>query len=102
MQASSRTVYGREFKVTPLWMWLAQRASGLLLGPLVALHVWTPALAQNRMLNVVLLAVIVAHGYTGLRRIAVRRERIAIVRTLTWLWCAIVIVFGALLVLARP
>lgn len=101
MQASSRTVYGREFKVTPLWMWLAQRASGLLLAPLVALHVWTPALASNRMLNAILLAVIVAHGYTGLRRIAVKRERIALVRTLTWLWCAVVIVFGAMLVFAR-
>ena len=101
MLASERTVFGREFKVTPLWMWLAQRASGLLLGPLVALHVWSPALASNRALNAVLLAVIVAHGYTGLRRIAVKRDRIALVRTLTWLWCAIVAVFGAMLVLAR-
>ena len=102
MQAFSRTVYGRAFRVTPLWLWIMQRASGLLLGPLVALHVWTPALASNRALNAVLLAVIVAHGYTGLRRIAVKRDSLAMTQALTWAWCAIVIVFGALLVLARP
>jgi len=102
MQASNRTVFGREFKVTPLWMWILQRASGLLLGPLVALHVWTPALASNRALNAVLLAVVLAHGYSGLRRIAVTRNRIAMTTMLAWAWCAVVLVFGAMLVLARP
>jgi succinate dehydrogenase hydrophobic anchor subunit len=102
MQASNRTVFGREFKVTPLWMWILQRASGLLLGPLVALHVWTPALASNRALNAVLLAVVLAHGYSGLRRIAVTRDRIAMTTALAWAWCVVVLVFGAMLVLARP
>jgi succinate dehydrogenase hydrophobic anchor subunit len=102
MPASSRTVYSREFKVTPLWMWILQRASGLLLGPLVVLHLWTPAMASNRGLNAVLLVVIVAHGYTGLRRIAVKRDRVALTKAITWIWCAIVVVFGALIVFARP
>jgi len=101
MLASDRTVFGRAFKVTPLWMWMLQRASGVLLGPLVALHVWAPAMASSRALNVMLLAVIIAHGYTGLRRVAVRRNKVALTNTITWIWCALVLVFGAVVVLAQ-
>lgn len=101
MLASNRTVYGRDFKVTPLWMWLAQRASGLLLGPLVALHVWSPGLASAPGLNAALLAIIFAHGYTGLRRIAVRRERIGLVTALALIWSALVIGFGVMILVAR-
>jgi succinate dehydrogenase hydrophobic anchor subunit len=99
MQASNRVVYGREFKVTPLWMWMLQRASGVLLGPLVTLHVWAPALASNRALSAVLLAVILAHGYTGLRRIAVKRDKAGITQAVAVLWCVVVLAFGAMLVL---
>ena len=100
MQASSRTVYGRDFRVTPLWVWMLQRASGLLLGPLVALHVWAPAMASSRALNTVLLAVILAHGYAGLRRVATKRGKAGLMQVMTWIWCAIVVGFGAVLVLA--
>ena len=101
MPASNRTVFGRDFAVTPLWMWMLQRASGVLLGPLVALHVWAPAMASSRMLNAVLLAVIIAHGYAGLRRIAVKRGQAGMTKAVAWLWCAIVLVFGVLLVLTQ-
>lgn len=101
MLASSRTVFGHEFSVTPLWMWILQRASGVLLGPLVALHLWAPGVASARSLNAVLLAVILAHGYTGLRRISAKRERIGLVKALAWIWCALVIAFGAMIVVAR-
>lgn len=101
MPASSRTVYGREFTVTPVWMWLLQRASGVLLGPLVALHIWAPAMAANRLLNAFLLAIILAHGYTGLRRVAVRQNKIGMTLAITVVWCAIVAFFGLLLVVYR-
>ena len=99
MLASERVVFGRAFKVTPLWMWMLQRASGVLLGPIVALHVWAPAMAANRALNVALLAIIVVHGYTGLRRIAVKRSKVAITQAIGWSWCAAVLFFGAMIVL---
>ena len=95
---SSRTVYGREFKVTPLWLWIAQRASGLLLGPLVALHIWVPELARNRAFSALLLAIVIAHGYTGLRRIAVKHGTFGAAMVVTLMWCAIVAVFGVLVV----
>ena len=101
MPASSRTVYGREFKVTPVWMWFLQRASGVLLGPLVALHVWAPAMAANRLLNAFLLAIVLAHGYTGLRRVAVKQNKVGATVAVTGMWCAIVAFFGALVVLYR-
>ena len=97
---SSRTVYGREFKVTPLWLWIAQRASGLLLGPLVALHIWAPELARNRAFSVLLLAIVLAHGYTGLRRIAVKRGAFGAAMVVTLLWSAVVAIFGVLIVTA--
>lgn len=101
MPASSRTVYGREFKVTPVWMWFVQRASGVLLGPLVALHIWAPAMAGNRALNALLLAIILAHGYTGLRRVAVKQNEFGVTMAITVAWCAIVAFFGVLLVIYR-
>lgn len=100
MAASSRTVYGREFVVTPTWLWVTQRASGLLLGPLTAFHIWAPGMAQNRTLNALLLVAIVVHGYSGLSRmvngkqIAMRYKVIAIV------WSVIVLFLGSAVVLA--
>lgn len=99
MPASDRTVYGRPFRTTPLWMWVMQRASSVLLGPLVLLHMWSPALASNRALNAVVLAVILAHGYSGVRRVAVKRQYIASIAAVTWAWCALVAFFGMLLVM---
>ncbi|MGH8617507.1 MAG: hypothetical protein ACREUW_07420 [Burkholderiales bacterium] len=101
MLASSRTVYGRTFRVTPVWLWVLQRASGLLLGPLVALHVWVPALASNRALNALLLAIVLAHGYSGLRRMVMTQNRAPAHTAMALLWCVAVAVFGGLLVFAR-
>jgi succinate dehydrogenase hydrophobic anchor subunit len=98
MQASNRTVYGREFKVTPLGMWLLQRASGLLLGPLVALHIWSPELARSRPFSALLLVIVLMHGYTGLRRIGVKRNAFGMTVITALVWCAIVAIFGVLLV----
>src|SRR5215210_5270008 len=98
MPASSRTVYGREFKVTPLGLWLLQRASGLLLGPLVALHIWLPGLAKNHIFSALLLVIVLAHGYTGLRRIAVKRGAIGVTVVITLVWCGVVAFFGVMLV----
>ena len=98
MPASSRLVYGREFYVTPLWVWALQRISGLLLGPLVALHIWVPGLADNAVLNALLLAIVVGHGYSGLRRVVLAKGRDAIFR-LAIVWCALVAFFGVLVVL---
>ena len=99
MPVSDRVVYGRAFKVTPVWMWLAQRASGVLLGPLVLMHMWSGRTAASTLLNVLLLAVILVHGYSGLRRVAVKRDRFGITLAVTLVWCALVAFFGVLLVI---
>lgn len=101
MAASDRVVYGRAFRPTPLWTWLAQRASGLLLGPLVLLHMASSSLAANALLNALLLGVILVHGYSGLRRLAVARGRFGMTFALALAWCAAVAVFGALIVIAH-
>ena len=98
MPVSSRTVYGREFKVTPLTLWILQRASGILLGPLVALHIWSPALARNGVFSAVLLVIVLAHGYTGLRRVAMKRSAAGVTLAITLIWCAVVAIFGVMLV----
>ena len=101
MLASDRTVYGRRFAVTPVWLWMLQRASGLLLGPLVALHVWMPGMAANRALDALLLAIVVAHGYSGLRRIAVKHQPISGMAAVTWAWCVVVALCGGLVLIYR-
>jgi len=100
MLASSRTVYGREFRVTPRWLWVLQRASGLLLGPLVALHVMVPGMALQRGLNALLLVIVIAHGYSGVRRMAAAAGRAGIYASLALAWCAVVAVLGAWIVVA--
>lgn len=99
MQASNRVVYGRTFQVTPVWMWWLQRLSGIALGPLVALHIWMPEMAQNRLLNAVLLAIIVGHGYSGIKRLAQSERASAIITIHAWLWLAVVTAMGLLIVL---
>jgi succinate dehydrogenase hydrophobic anchor subunit len=100
MQASSRIVFGRAFRVTPAWMWVMQRASGLLLGPLVAVHMWMPDMSQNRVLDAVLLLIVVGHGYSGIRRLVQCEHRLAIITVLAWAWLVLVAFFGLLVVLA--
>jgi hypothetical protein len=99
MQASNRIVYGRAFGVTPAWMWVMQRASGLLLGPLVAVHMWMPDMGGNRALNAVLLLLVVGHGYSGIRRLAQSERRFAVVTAHAWAWLILVAFFGLLIVL---
>lgn len=99
MRVSERTVYGRTFKTTPVWTWIVQRASGVLLGPLVLIHMWSSPTAASDLLNALLLALILVHGYSGLRRIAVKRDRYGLMLALTLAWCAIVTFFGVLLVI---
>ena len=99
MQASDRIVFGRAFRVTPVWMWVMQRASGLLLGPLVAVHMWMPEMSQNRALNAVLLAIVIGHGYSGLKRLAQSERRSAVVTAHAWAWLVLVAFFGLLSVL---
>ena len=94
-----RTVYGRAFSVTPVWMWVAQRVSGLLLGPLVALHVWMPAMSHNRALNAALLLLVVGHGYSGIKRLAQQERRSAVISAHAWVWLILVAAFGVLIVL---
>jgi succinate dehydrogenase hydrophobic anchor subunit len=100
MQASDRIVYGRPFRPTPVWMWVMQRASGVLLGPLVLLHVWSPAMASNRAVNAVLLAFVLAHGFSGLRRMAVKRGGSGRMLVVASIWCAVVAFFGLLIVVS--
>ena len=98
MSVFSRTVYGRAFQVTPVWMWVTQRLSGLVLGPLVALHMLSHAVSSNRAMNFALLAVVLAHGYSGLRRL-VNKERSAGMHVgFAAFWCAVVAIFGAMIV----
>jgi len=99
MQVSSRIVYGRKFHVTPVWMWWLQRLSGIALGPLVALHIWMPDMAQNRLLNAVLLAMVVGHGYSGIKRLVQSERASAMITMHAWLWLAVVTVLGFLIVL---
>lgn len=99
MLASSRVVYGRAFRVTPVWMWWVQRVSGLALGPLVALHMWIPDLDKNAALNALLLVLVVGHGYSGIKRL-VQSERVSsFVTAAAWAWLGGVAVFGLIIVL---
>jgi len=99
MQASNRIVFGRAFSVTPVWLWLMQRASGLLLGPLVALHVWMPEMSHSRVLNALLLLLVVGHGYSGIRRLAQQERRASVVAAHAWAWLIAVAGCGSLIVL---
>ena len=97
---AERTVYRRDFRVTPVALWVVQRASGVLLGPLVALHILVPGLAMNAGLNALLLLVVLAHGYGGLRRLAAARTKNALYTATAIAWCVAVALFGLLLVTA--
>ncbi len=99
MQASSRIVYGRAFRVTPAWLWILQRVSGLLLGPLVLLHMSTRDLANSPVLNGLVLIIVLGHGYSGISRLRQEERHRALVALLVFVWLALVAVFGTLIVL---
>ncbi|MBI4189964.1 MAG: hypothetical protein HY525_05435 [Betaproteobacteria bacterium] len=100
MAAFSRTVYGREFVITPTWLWVTQGASGLLLGPLTAFHIWAPGMAQNRALNALLLIAILVHGFSGLSRMANGKQVAMGYKVIAMLWSLIVLLLGSAVVLA--
>jgi hypothetical protein len=97
---AERTVYQRAMRVTPVAAWVVQRASGVLLGPLVALHIAVPGLAMSAVLNGVLLLMLLVHGYTGVRRLAAAKNWNALYKWTAIAWCIAVGLFGSLVVTA--
>jgi succinate dehydrogenase/fumarate reductase cytochrome b subunit len=97
---AERTVYQRAFRATPVALWVLQRASGVLLGPLVALHILVPGLALSSVLNGVLLLVLLVHGYSGVCRLGAAKTKNALYKTTAIAWCIAVALFGSLVVLA--
>lgn len=100
MQESSRTVYGRTFAVTPAWLWWLQRISALALGPLVILHIASPALASSRIGLALLLVVTAVHGYSGLRRYGSAARKTRASQAFALFWFALVAALGAWIVVA--
>jgi len=98
MQAERRLVYGRAFVITPVWLWVVQRLSGVLLGPLTAVHMLVPDLSANRALNATLLIIVLVHGYGGIRRLGLDRRVSFMAMGGAWVWLVTVTAFGALIV----
>ncbi len=96
MQGSERQVYGSIAVPTSLWVWGAQRLSGILLGPLVLLHILGVGGSAGRGLDVLLLIVIVVHGYVGIRRIRMKAKYSALLASLAAMWLLAILVFGGL------
>jgi succinate dehydrogenase hydrophobic anchor subunit len=71
---SRRPVWGRAGTPTSLGMWLFQRLSGLLLGPLVFVHVLIPSAPKMVWVSSLLLAIILGHAFVGLWRVAAMRR----------------------------
>lgn len=59
---------------TPTWVWLIQRISGVLLAPLVVIHILVAQAPFTVWLTSLMLAVILAHAYVGLWRIVSMRQ----------------------------
>jgi succinate dehydrogenase hydrophobic anchor subunit len=55
---------------TPYWLWVAQRISAVLLGPLVLAHITVPGAPFMGWLGLLLLAVVLVHVFSGLWRLA--------------------------------
>ncbi len=55
---------------TPYWLWVAQRISAVLLGPLVLIHIAVPGAPQMGWLGLLLLVVVLVHSFSGLWRLA--------------------------------
>lgn len=99
-----RTVYGRAGTPTPFWLWVFQRFSGLLLGPLVVVHVLVPRAPFIAWVSSLLLAIVLGHAFVGLWRLAAMRR----IPRVAWRWAVlgsvlfvlVVGVFGVALLLA--
>jgi succinate dehydrogenase hydrophobic anchor subunit len=93
--ASRRAVWGRAGTPTSLGMWLFQRLSGLLLGPLVFVHVLVPSAPKMVWVSSLLLAIILGHAFIGLWRVAaMRRFSLSLARLGVLLSALFVIVVG--------
>lgn len=69
-----RTVYGSAGVPTPFWVWVFQRFSGLVLGPLVVVHVLVPRAPFIAWVSSLLLAIILGHAFVGLWRLSAMRR----------------------------
>ena len=101
MSVDSRVVYGRSFRVTPVWLWLLQRLSGVALGPLVVAHIFVPDVGQHPVLKSILLMIVVAHGYSGIRRLIVRLPQASPAMVTAVVWTLLVLAFGLIAILYR-
>lgn len=68
-----RTVYGKAGTRTPMWVWLFQRISGLLLGPLIVIHVLVPRGPFISWASGMLLAIVLGHAAVALWRVVAHR-----------------------------
>lgn len=66
----SRVVYGREGHPTPLWLWVMQRATAVLLGPAILVHMLVPGAAGTAWADGIVLVLVLAHGAGGVWRLA--------------------------------
>jgi succinate dehydrogenase hydrophobic anchor subunit len=102
--ADRRVVYGKAGTPTPYWMWIFQRLSGLLLGPLVIVHMLVPDAPKIEWLSALLLLIIVGHAFIGIwrlaamRRIALQWARFGV--TASVFFVVLVGVFGVALILS--
>src|SRR5580765_2865477 len=55
---------------TPYWLWVAQRISAVLLGPLVLVHITVPDAPHMGWLGLLLLVAVLVHSFSGLWRLA--------------------------------
>jgi succinate dehydrogenase/fumarate reductase cytochrome b subunit len=68
----NRAYYGREGHRTTTAVWVVQRVSGILVGPLVAIHMIAPEASANAWLGGLLLVLVLLHGGFGIWRLAAR------------------------------
>jgi succinate dehydrogenase hydrophobic anchor subunit len=80
-----------------MWSWLLQRLSGLLLGPLVAIHILVPRGPFITWASFLLLAIVLGHAAVGIWRYTARRRGPrALARFGPILCAAYVVVLGVL------
>lgn len=66
----NRYSYGREGRLTPAGVWILQRVSAVLLGPVLLAHIAVPRGTATVWLDVLLLVLVLSHGAIGLWRLA--------------------------------
>ena len=71
----SGTYYGKQAQPISFRLWLTQRLTGLLIGPLVLLHILMPGAPYMPWLGALLLLTILVHGWVALRRVTLTRGR---------------------------